>query len=111
MKRLSLILVATAIAVSLAGAAAAQPGGPWPARREWRQHARIERGIARGQLTQREAWRLRMGQRHVRRMELRFRERMAWGDRMTWRERVRLHRAFDRQSLRIWRLRHNGRVI
>ena len=107
MKRLTMIILAAAIAVSLAGAASAQPGAWRVDRREWRQHVRIHRGVVSGQLTPREARYLRMSQRHIRRMELRARADGCIGPR----ERVRLHRALDRQDVRIWRLRHNGRVI
>jgi hypothetical protein len=107
MKRFTMIVLAAAIAVSLAGVASAQPGCRGVDRREWRQHVRIHRGVASGQLTPREARQLRMGQRHVRRMELRCRA----DGRIGPRERFRLHRALDRQGVRIRRLEHNGRSI
>jgi hypothetical protein len=107
MKRLTMIVLAVAIAASLAGAASAQPGARNVDRREWRQQVRIHRGVARGQLTRLEARQLRMGQRHVRRLELRCRA----DGRIGPRERARLHCALDRQDARIWRLRHNGRSI
>jgi hypothetical protein len=107
MKRLTMIVLAAAIAVSLAGAASAQPGARGVDRREWRQQVRIHNGVARGQLTPLEARHLRMGQRHVRRMELRCRADGRFGPR----EQARVHRALDRQDARIWRLRHNGRSI
>ncbi len=107
MKRLTMIVMAVAIAVTVAGSASAQPGTQRVERREWRQHQRIQRGVASGQLTARETVRLRQGQRHIRRMELRARA----DGRVGPRERVRLHRALDRQSARIWRLKHNGRAI
>ena len=107
MKRITMIIMAVAIAVSVAGVASAQPGTQRLDRREWRQHQRIHQGVASGRLTPREARHLRMGQRHIRRMELRARADGAIGPR----ERVRLHRALDRQDARIWRLKHNGRVI
>jgi hypothetical protein len=107
MKRLTILIMATALAVSLAGIASANPATPRINRRIVRQEVRIHRGMRSGQLTPREAWRLQRGERHVRRME--------WRERadgcVTPRERVRMHRALDRQSARVWRLKHNGRVI
>jgi hypothetical protein len=107
MKRITMIVMAVAIAVSLAGVASAQPGARNLDRRELRQQVRIHQGMASGRLTPCEVRHLRMGQRHVRRMELRCRA----DGRIGPREQVRLHRALDRQSARIWRLKHNGRVI
>jgi hypothetical protein len=107
MKRLTLIAVTVALAVSVAGIAAACPRGQGVDRRVARQELRIHRGMRAGQLTRGERCRLQAGERHIRRMELR-----AGADgRIGPRERVRLHRALDRQSGRIWRMRHNGRVI
>ena len=107
MKRITMIIMAVAIAVSIAGVAAAQTGTRRLDRREWRQHERIQRGAASGQLTPCEARHLRTGQRHIRSMELRARA----DGQVGLRERVRLNRALDRQSGRIWRLKHNGHVI
>ena len=77
------------------------------ARREARQCQRIERGLRCQQLGPREAKRLRLHQRRIRRMELRARA----DGRVGPRERARLHRAMDRQDGRIHRLRHDGRAI
>ena len=107
MKRITMIVMAVAIAVSVAGSASAQPGTRRIDRREWRQHERIQRGVASGQLTPREARHLKLGQRHIRNMELRGRA----DGRVGPRERVRLNRALDRQNTRIWRLKHNGRAV
>jgi hypothetical protein len=107
MKRITRIIMLVAIAVSVAGAAAAQPGTRSLERRSARQELRIRQGVRTGQLTRRETIRLRQGQRHIRRMELRARA----DGRVGPRERVRMHRALDRQSARIWRLKHNGRAI
>jgi hypothetical protein len=107
MKRIKMIIMAVAIAVSVAGAASAQPGTPRLDRRAARQEWRIREGARAGQLTRRETYRLRMDQRHIRRMG-----RCARADgRLGPRERFRLQRAYDRQSARIWRLRHNDRSI
>ena len=107
MKRILMFVTAVMIAVSLAGAAAAQPGTQGLDRRELRQRVRIHQGVASGELTPLEALHLRMGERHIRRMELRCRA----DGRVGPRERGRLQCALDRQSARIWRLKHNGRVI
>jgi hypothetical protein len=107
MKRLAILVMATALAVSLAGVASAHTATPRIHRRIARQEVRIHRGARSGQLTARDAWRLQRGERHLRRMEWRAKA----DGRVTPRERFRLHRALDRQSHRIWRLKHNGRVI
>jgi hypothetical protein len=107
MKRVISMIMAAVLAVSIAGAAAAQTCPRYPARRAVRQELRIRRGVHAGQLTPRETYRLRLGQRHLRRMELRSRV----DGRIGPRERARLHRAMDRQGARIWRLEHNGRAI
>jgi hypothetical protein len=107
MKRITMIIMAVALMVSIAGVAAAQSGARSVERRSARQELRIGQGVRAGQLTRRETVRLRQGQRHIRRMEMRARADGQIGPR----ERVRLHRALDRQSVRIWRLKHNGRAI
>jgi hypothetical protein len=107
MKRITMIVMAVAVAVSIAGVASAQPAAQGLDRREWRQHERIHQGVMSGQLTPCEARHLRMDQRHIRCME-----RYSRADgRIGPRERVRLHRALDRQDARIYRLKHNGRAI
>jgi hypothetical protein len=107
MKRLTMLIMAIALAVLVAGVAAAQTCPRHPVRRAMRQELRIRQGERAGQLTRREAYRLRLGQRHIRHMELRARADGGVGPR----ERFRLRRALDRQDARIWRFRHNGRVI
>jgi hypothetical protein len=107
MKRITMIIMAVAIAVSVAGVAAAQPGTRCLDRRAVRQESRLRQGVRCGQLTRGETVRLRQGQRHIHRMELRARA----DGRIGPRERARMHRALDRQSERIYRLRHNDRVI
>ena len=107
MKRITMIIMAVALTVSIAGVAAAQTCPRQSGRRAARQELRIRQGVGAGQLTRRETHRLRHGQRHLRRMELHARA----DGRVGPRERVRLHRALERQSARIWRLRHNGRAV
>ena len=104
--RLITTLTLAAVLGGIAVPAAAQPASRM-ARREARQCLRIERGLSCDQLGRREARRLYLGQRHIRRMELRARA----DGRVGPRERARIHRALDRQDARIWRLRHNGRAI
>jgi hypothetical protein len=107
MKRITMIIMAIALTVSIAGVAAAQTCPRQYERRAMRQELRIRQGVRAGQLTRRETVRLRQGQRHIRNMELRARADGQVGPR----ERVRLHRALDRQSGRIYRLKHNGRAV
>ena len=107
MKRLTMLIMAIALTVSIAGVAAAQTCPGHLTRRAARQELRIHQGVRAGQLTRRETVRLRQCRRHIRRMELRARADNQVGPR----ERVRLNRALDRQSARIWRLKHNGRAV
>lgn len=107
MKRLTMLIMAVALTVSTVGVAAAQTCPRQHARRAVRQELRIRQGAQAGQFTRREVVRLRQGQRHLRHMEVRARA----DGRIGPRERMRLHRALDRQSARIWRLRHDGRAI
>ena len=107
MKRFTMLIMAIALTVSTVGATAAGACPREHARRAMRQELRIRQGAQAGQLTRRETVRLRLGQRHIRGMELRARA----DGRVGPRERIRLRRALDRQSAMIWRLRHNGRVI
>ena len=107
MKRLATTLLAAALLATLAGVASARPYAPRLDRREARQHLRVRDGARCNRLTPGEVRRLRLGQRHIRRMEMRAR-----GDgRMTQRERFRLRRALDRQGRLIYRLKHNGRSM
>ena len=106
MKRIASILFALALVTVLAGAASAHPCSPRIDRREARQQFRIREGVRGGQLTPREAARLRMNERHIDRLERRAKADGA----LTMRERFRIHRALDRQNRRIVRLRHNGRM-
>jgi hypothetical protein len=110
MNRIPRLIATVTLAVILAGIAvpaAAQCPASRLHRREWQQQRRIERGLRCDQLGRREARRLVMGQRHIRRLELRARA----DGRFTARERMRIHRALDRQGARIWRLRHNERAV
>jgi hypothetical protein len=106
MKRLFTLILFAALAVVSVNVASADVSSPRVDRREARQHARIRQGVRSGELTRGEAMRLRAGQTQVRRME-----RRAFSDgRMGPRERARLEWAQNRQSRRIHRFKHNGRV-
>ena len=97
--------IATLLTVGVAAAADARDGRIH--RRDIRQEARIRQGVRRGDLTPREARRLRARERHIHRAE-----RRAWADgRMTPRERRHIDRMHNRQNRRIHRLRHNGRTV
>lgn len=105
MKRTLMIALLAAVLTSFAGLAFAHPATPRIDRREGRQHSRIEQGVRGGELTRREAARLRMGQRHIHRMEARAKS----DGRVTMRERGRIARAQNHESRAIWRKKHNAR--
>jgi hypothetical protein len=73
-------------------------------RRERRQRARIADGARSGELTRREARRLRAGERHIQREERRYRR--SDGQLSRW-ERRDLQRDLNRQSRRIQRQKHD----
>lgn len=106
--------LAAGLVLALPLFALAQPATPGVDQRQLNQEQRIERGVASGSLTAREASRLERGQQHVENVENRAR---ADGV-VTARERARLHQAQDVQSARIARQKHdrqhdfnhNGRV-
>jgi len=99
------VLFLTLVLVSaFAGAAMAQDGERRIEHREWRQDARIHQGVRSGELTRGEAMRLRMGERHIDRMVSRAECRGP----LNGRERARIDRAQNRESRRIWRLKHNA---
>lgn len=103
MKRSAGIILAMAMLVGCAGLVSAEPLRP--ERREVRQEMRIRQGERSGQLTRGEARRLERGQRHIRRMERRARA----DGRLGMHEQRHVERAQNRQSRRIWRLKHNHR--
>ena len=107
MRMLRTLLVVAALAALTAATAQAGTYTPRVDRREARQQARIRQGVRSGELTPREAARLRMGERHIRRMERRDK---ADGV-VTPRERRQLNRAENRESRRIAHLKHNRRAI
>lgn len=104
MKRLNVLMLTLAALVAFSSFAHA--GTPGVNHRQVRQHARIHQGVRSGELTRGEAARLRGGQRHVQRMKLR-----AKSDGVVTRgERARIGAAQNRQSHRIYRLKHNART-
>ncbi len=104
MKRLIQSLAVAAVIASFAGIASAQPT-PVINRRHERQEARIRQGVRSGELTQGEAKGLQKGERHIDRMTARAK----FHGRMTRGERARIARAQNRESRRIYRLKHNRR--
>ncbi|MCO6485064.1 MAG: hypothetical protein J5I41_04730 [Saprospiraceae bacterium] len=75
-------------------------------RKEWRQRARIQEGRASGDLTRREARKLRQQQRHIH-----ARKRLAMKDGVvTPREKHRIEQAQKRASRNIYRKKHNARA-
>lgn len=83
--------------------------GAFAARRDARQvvqRARIHEGVVSGELTAAERRRLNAGHRHVRRLE-----RRAEADgQVTVNEKVRIEKAQDRQSRRIYRQKHDAQA-
>ena len=112
MKRITMMSLAAAALLALAGTAFAatatttRTSTPRIDRREANQHARIHQGVKSGALTKPEARNLRHGQRHVRRMEHRAK---ADGV-VTNRERARITTAQNHQSRKIYRKKHNART-
>lgn len=70
-----------------------------------RQHLRIKQGVRSGELTRKEARRLRKQQRHIARLESRFLR----DGYLNRHERRTLRRKLDAASDRIYRLKHNDR--
>ena len=103
MKTLRALFLTLTLTTAVAAVASAQTATPRIDRREARQHARIHEGVRSGELTRGEAGRLRAGERHVDRMETRAKDDGV----VTPRERARIGRAQNRESRRIYRLKHN----
>lgn len=81
-----------------------QPGRPRVDQRQAQQKKRVVAGVESGALTKKETVQLAKGQAHVRRVE-----RRAEADgQVTAREKVRMEKAQDRQSRRIYRQKHDG---
>ena len=100
-----LVLIAVAALTLAAGTASANSSTPGVDRREAMQRWRIAHGMRSGELRRGETRRLVRGERRIHRMEFRAKRDGV----VTGRERMRMHRALDRESARIWRLKHNRR--
>jgi len=107
MKRITVVGLTAALLVSVASFAFADNTTATPRvdRRQVRQHARIHQGVKSGELTRGEAANLRHDQRHIRRVERRVKA----DGKVTPAERARLTRAQNRESKKIYRLKHNDR--
>ena len=85
-------------------AVSAHAGTPLADQRQARQAARIDQGVASGELTVRETRRLRAGQNHIQRVENRVKSDGV----VTHRERVHLQHEQNQASRRIYRNKHDG---
>ena len=110
----TIVTALTALSLSLAAFGAHAQSTPRVDTRQAEQNARINQGVASGELTNREAARLRRGQAHVQNME----NRATADGVVTKGEKARIEQAQDVQSARIARQKHdrqhdynhNGRV-
>jgi Tfp pilus assembly protein FimT len=97
------IVIASVIAMFAAPAMAQTPSTPRIDQRQQNQERRIEQGEKSGALNEREAARLERGQARVQKME----DKAAADGRVGAKERVRIERAQDKQSRRIYRQKHD----
>ena len=100
---MSLKFLVAAVATALALPAMAQTNTPRVDQRQANQEKRIEQGVQSGQLNAREAARLGKGQQRVDKMEATAKA----DDKVTKREKARLHQAQDTQSRRIAKQKHD----
>jgi hypothetical protein len=99
----SLKLIAVAVSLLIAGSALAQTNTPVVTQRQENQAARINEGVKSGELTKREAGKLRAEQRAIR-----AEKRMAKADgKVTAAERAQLRRDQNKASADIYRKKHN----
>jgi len=105
-KRMNVLMMAGLLLSLMAAGASADTGTLRMERREWRQHERIQQGWRSGELRRGERARLRAGERRIDRIEWRA-GRDGHFSRL---ERGRIERAQDRESRRIYRLKHNRRT-
>jgi hypothetical protein len=108
MKTLS-ILAMSALALALfstSSLADGRPGvrDPGVNARQSHQQARIRQGVRSGELTRREAWRVRETQRDVRQLERAYKS----DGTLTRAERVDLHREQNQASRQIYRQKHDA---
>jgi hypothetical protein len=106
MKRFGTMFLASVMALVLANVAQANDSTPRVDRREVRQQDRIGQGVQSGQLTPHETIRLEKGEARIGRMEARDKA----DGKVTPAERMRLARAQNHESRRIYRLKHNART-
>lgn len=100
----SLKLIAVAVSLMIAGSALAQTNTPVVTQRQENQSARINEGVKSGELTKREAGKLRAEQRTIR-----AEKRMAKADgKVTAAERAQLKRDQNKASADIYRKKHNA---
>ncbi len=100
----STLLAGMCLALSMAMAGAVSAGTPRIDHREHNQRARIQNGVASGELTRPETRRLMAGQAHVIRVEARAKSDGV----VTSRERAHLHHETNQQSRRIYRQKHDA---
>ena len=91
------------LTLAIGGAAFAQTATPNLDKREAKQQARIDQGVASGQLTGKEAARLEKGQERVQQME----DKAKADGKVTPKERARLQKAENVQSRHIAREKHD----
>lgn len=99
------LLLGAAIVLASAVCSFAQEKTPVVDQRQQNQEQRIDRGIKSGQLTRREAARLRAQQRKIRADKAKAKA----DGKLTARERAKLRREQNRASRAIHRKKHNGR--
>ncbi len=102
----SILLAAICIVGTASFAAAQTTSTPSIDARQANQQARINQGVASGQLTNREAANLQRGQARVQRME----NRAAADGVVTKGEQARINQVQNNQSRKIFNKKHNGRV-
>lgn len=104
MKRLTISLLAATAAMTVIPAVA--QAAPWMPINQRQAHieSRIDQGVRSGQLTRREAHRLRAEFRNLNRLEARYRRS---GGGLDWRERADLDRRFDRLSAQVRFQKHD----
>jgi len=99
-------ILAVALVAGFAGSAVAGTHDPVVNARQARQHARIEQGIASGELTRHEAARLKTEERAIRAEERAFKS----DGNLTRNERRQLERDLDRANRDIYREKHDAQV-
>lgn len=100
------VLAMAAALACVTGAAVAGTADPGVNARQANQHERIEQGIQSGELTKREAARLKTEQRGIRAEERAFKS----DGKLTRNERRQLQRDLNRSSRDIYRQKHDAQV-